>query len=195
MIVSFPPSFPPFPFPIHPFTQFLTPFLPPRFSFLQFSLPHGFSSHEIATRAGKCDYSVGFWLRAPKGTGVPRYTARAGEKGHCPYVRPLYACERNNRPDSRYQRYRWHAKKCRLSYFSGSGFKYLMRQRRMLLVGDSIMGNLFEALLCAIHAAGYQGKTLQLPRSPYVPFFLPKAHRSWHATTLGYRGLSGRDLV
>ncbi|GJP39803.1 hypothetical protein CLOM_g24143 [Closterium sp. NIES-68] len=106
----------------------------------------------------KCDYSVGFWLRAPKDAGVPRYTARAGEKGHCPYVRPLYACERNNRPDSRYQRYRWHAKGCRLTYFSGSGFKYLMRRRRMLLVGDSIMANLFEALLCAIHAAGYHGK-------------------------------------
>ncbi|CAI7889020.1 unnamed protein product [Closterium sp. NIES-53] len=130
MIVTFLPSLPPFPSP------FLPSPIPPSVRFFPPFLPP----------------------LGPPGTGVPRYTVRAGEKGHCPYVRPLYACERNNRPDSRYQRYRWHAKKCRLSYFSGSGFKYLMRQRRMLLVGDSIMGNLFEALLCAIHAAGYQGK-------------------------------------
>ncbi|CAI5473642.1 unnamed protein product [Closterium sp. Yama58-4] len=217
----------------------------------------------------KCDYSVGFWLRAPKGTGVPRYTARVGEKGHCPYVRPLYACERNNRPDSRYQRYRWHAKKCRLSYFSGTGFKYLMQQRsgpsllaeftrhllgsssphrrchcdairmtlaspcsflsaslislfpllrcllsaslplclpasmlpllsaapllsfpplcapstqpqRMLLVGDSIMGNLFEALLCAIHAAGYQGKGGAYSQFHATPFAVQFHWYAWY---------------
>ncbi|CAI5517034.1 unnamed protein product [Closterium sp. Naga37s-1] len=162
MIVTKLPSLPPFPSPFLPspippsvrfFPPFLPPLGPPMFPptlspsphFLSPSLPPPLLlSPYHATRAGKCDYSVGFWLRAPKGTGVPRYTARAGEKGHCPYVRPLYACERNNRPDSRYQRYRWHAKKCRLSYFNGSGFKYLMRQRFVPSLPMPLRRNLYD---------------------------------------------------
>ncbi|CAI7896881.1 unnamed protein product [Closterium sp. NIES-54] len=47
---------------------------------------------------------------------------------------------------------------CPISYFSSSGFRFLMRDRRMLLVGDSMMSNLFEALLCSISSVGYEGQ-------------------------------------
>ncbi|CAI5463867.1 unnamed protein product [Closterium sp. Yama58-4] len=88
----------------------------------------------------------------------PRYTTIAGHPKSCPFARSSYACERNNRPDLQYREYRWQPFDCPISYFSVSGFRFLMRDRRMLLVGDSMMSNLFEALLCSISSAGYDGQ-------------------------------------
>ncbi|CAI5967185.1 unnamed protein product [Closterium sp. NIES-65] len=103
-----------------------------------------------------CDLSNGAWIRSPK--RFPRYTTVAGRPKSCPFARSSYACERNNRPDLRYREYRWQPFDCPISYFSVSGFRFLMRDRRMLLVGDSMMSNLFEALLCSISSAGYEGQ-------------------------------------
>ncbi|CAI5524478.1 unnamed protein product [Closterium sp. Naga37s-1] len=110
-----------------------------------------------------CDLSNGAWIRSPK--RFPRYTTVAGRPKSCPFARSSYACERNNRPDLRYREYRWQPFDCPISYFSSSGFRFLMRDRRMLLVGDSMMSNLFEALLCSISSVGYEG---QYYFTPYI---------------------------
>ncbi|CAI7886547.1 unnamed protein product [Closterium sp. NIES-54] len=108
-------------------------------------------------RSAKCDYSNGLWMRG--GKRFPRYTTTDGQKRvKCPYVRSEYSCERNNRPDWHYKLFRWQPYGCSLSYFSPSGFKFIMKNKKMLLVGDSMMSNFHEALLCAIHTGGFSGQ-------------------------------------
>lgn len=108
-----------------------------------------------------CDMTQGRWIRAAN--RFPRYSAATGRSDSCPYVRSEYACERNNRPDVFYAQYRWQPATCLISYFSAPGFKYMMKNKKMLLVGDSMMSNFYEALLCAIHAGGFKGETYTIP--------------------------------
>eukprot|EP00475_Leptophrys_vorax_P028230 TRINITY_DN40760_c0_g1_i1.p1 TRINITY_DN40760_c0_g1~~TRINITY_DN40760_c0_g1_i1.p1 ORF type:complete len:422 (-),score=-18.18 TRINITY_DN40760_c0_g1_i1:227-1492(-) len=110
-------------------------------------------------KQGACDFSVGRWL--PGGKRFPRYTDEPGQSNSCPYIRSEFACDRNHRPDQNYQWYRWQPQSCLFSYFSPAGFKYMMRGKKILLVGDSMMSNFYEALLCAIHNGGWKGE-------PYV---------------------------
>ncbi|CAI5957614.1 unnamed protein product [Closterium sp. NIES-64] len=107
-----------------------------------------------------CDLSDGRWVRAAN--RFPRYTGLSGEWNSCPYIRSEYSCQRNNRPDDYYTQYRWQPDKCIISYFSAPGFKYMMRKKNMLVVGDSIMMNFYESLLCLINTGGYKGEELTL---------------------------------
>ncbi|CAI5976697.1 unnamed protein product [Closterium sp. NIES-64] len=110
-------------------------------------------------RNAKCDFTTGEWRKGTK--GFPRYTSLPGKPNSCPYVRSDFACERNGRADMRFQWYRWQPKQCMYSYFSPSGFKYMLKQKKVLLVGDSMMSNFYEALLCAIHIGGFKGEPYQ----------------------------------
>ncbi|CAI5503993.1 unnamed protein product [Closterium sp. Naga37s-1] len=111
-------------------------------------------------RNAKCDFTTGEWRKG--GTkGFPRYTSLPGKPNSCPYVRSDFACERNGRADMRFQWYRWQPRQCMYSYFSPSGFKYMLRGKKVLLVGDSMMSNFYEALLCAIHIGGFKGEAYQ----------------------------------
>ncbi|CAI7860316.1 unnamed protein product [Closterium sp. NIES-53] len=76
-------------------------------------------------RNAKCDFTTGEWRKGTK--GFPRYTSLPGKPNSCPYVRSDFACERNGRADMRFQWYRWQPRQCMYSYFSPSGFKYMLR--------------------------------------------------------------------
>ncbi|GJP44471.1 hypothetical protein CLOM_g3872 [Closterium sp. NIES-68] len=107
----------------------------------------------------RCDLTTGEWRRGTK--GFPRYTSLPGKPNSCPYVRSDFSCERNGRSDMRFQWYRWQPIKCLYTYFSPSGFKYMLKGKKVLLVGDSMMSNFYEALLCAIHIGGFKGEPYQ----------------------------------
>lgn len=130
-------------------------------------------------RGERCDYSVGKWMFDET---YPLYDSS------CPYLSSALSCQRNGRPDSYYQKWRWIPKACSLprhtphssflltSYFfltsfshnlqltkimalSMMGFRFdalkflgKMRGKRIMLVGDSIMRNQWESLVCLVQS-------------------------------------------
>lgn len=87
---------------------------------------------------------------------MPRYSGTPWAPNYCKFIRSSFNCENNNRPDSLYRELRWQPDKCNIDYFTASGWKYLMKGKKMLLVGDSVMANAYESLLCLINAGGYK---------------------------------------
>ncbi|CAF2267529.1 unnamed protein product [Brassica napus] len=88
-------------------------------------------------REEKCDYSLGKWSYDET---YPLYDS------NCPYLSSALSCQRNGRPDSYYQKWRWVPK------FDALKFLGKMRQKRIMLVGDSIMRNQWESLVCLVQS-------------------------------------------
>ncbi|CAI5458431.1 unnamed protein product [Closterium sp. Yama58-4] len=121
-------------------------------------------------RAPKCDYTAGRWIYA---ADLPRYSGNPAKTNFCPFIRSSYNCERNGRPDSLYRQLKWKAKGCDIEYFDADGFAKMMKNKRMLLVGDSIMGNLYESLLCSIYTGGYEAERGHKPLNSVKAIFFP----------------------
>ncbi|KAG9458973.1 hypothetical protein H6P81_003481 [Aristolochia fimbriata] len=93
-------------------------------------------------RKRDCDLSVGRWVFDES---YPLYDA------NCPYIGTKLSCQKNGRPDSDYQKWRWKPHGCSIPRFDALKFLGKMRGKRMMLVGDSIMRNQWESLVCLIH--------------------------------------------
>ncbi|CAA7046177.1 unnamed protein product [Microthlaspi erraticum] len=91
----------------------------------------------------RCDYSVGKWSYDET---YPLYDS------DCPYLSPALSCQGNGRPDSYYQKWRWLPKSCSLPRFNALKFLGKMRKKRIMLVGDSIMRNQWESLVCLVQS-------------------------------------------
>ncbi|KAM7262418.1 hypothetical protein ACFE04_000101 [Oxalis oulophora] len=70
----------------------------------------------------------------------------------CPYLSHAVTCQKNGRPDSEYQKWRWqpHTQSCSIPRFDALKFLGKMRRKRIMLVGDSIMRNQWESLVCLV---------------------------------------------
>ncbi|ERM98895.1 hypothetical protein AMTRI_Chr11g96090 [Amborella trichopoda] len=90
-----------------------------------------------------CDYSVGKWVFDPS---YPLYDAS------CPYISGRVSCRKNGRPDSVYEKWRWKPQGCSITRFNALAFLGKMRRKRIMLVGDSIMRNQWESLVCLVDA-------------------------------------------
>ncbi|CAN8254591.1 unnamed protein product [Cochlearia groenlandica] len=105
----------------------------------------------LQTRHGRrrdkenCDYSIGKWSYDET---YPLYDS------NCPYLSSALSCQRNGRPDSYYQKWRWipKSKACSLSRFDALKFLGKMRKKRIMMVGDSIMRNQWESLVCLVQS-------------------------------------------
>ncbi|XP_010504228.1 PREDICTED: protein trichome birefringence-like 36 [Camelina sativa] len=95
-------------------------------------------------REERCDYSVGKWTYDET---YPLY-----DSGSCPYLSSALSCQRNGRPDSNYQKWRWVPKACSLPRFNALKFLGKMRGKRIMLVGDTIMRNQWESLVCLVQS-------------------------------------------
>ncbi|GJP29914.1 hypothetical protein CLOM_g20371 [Closterium sp. NIES-68] len=126
-------------------------------------------------RAPKCDYTAGRWIL---GAGYPHYSGNPAATNFCPFIRASYNCQRNGRPDSLYQQLQWKPRACDMEYFNADGFAKMMKNKRMLLVGDSIMGNLYESLLCSIHTGGHQAERGHKPLSSVKAMHFPSFNMS-----------------
>ncbi|KAF8396415.1 hypothetical protein HHK36_018034 [Tetracentron sinense] len=92
---------------------------------------------------GSCDLSVGKWVYDQS---YPLYDA------NCPYLSTAVSCQRNGRPDSDYEKWKWKPQGCSIPRFDALDFLGRMRRRRIMLVGDSIMRNQWESLVCLVQA-------------------------------------------
>ncbi|KAL8136369.1 hypothetical protein V2J09_002370 [Rumex salicifolius] len=81
----------------------------------------------------ECDLTAGKWVFDES---YPLYEST------CPYLSTAVTCRKNGRPDSDYERWRWQPSRCSLPRY--------MRSKRIMLVGDSIMRNQWESLVCLV---------------------------------------------
>ncbi|GJP53966.1 hypothetical protein CLOM_g13075 [Closterium sp. NIES-68] len=107
--------------------------------------PSSSSAAALATPTPtKCDMSVGEWRYSKN---YPRYVS-------CPYVRSIFNCRGNGRPDRLYEKQRWVPDKCSLPRFSAKAFLAQMRGKTVGFVGDSLMSNMWESFVCLLYASG-----------------------------------------
>ncbi|CAD6237867.1 unnamed protein product [Miscanthus lutarioriparius] len=97
----------------------------------------------------QCDLFDGEWVEEPAGYGYPLYDA-----AECPFLSDQVACRRNGRPDSGYERWRWQPRGCSgRTRLGGAEALELCRNKRVVLVGDSLNRNMWESLACILYAA------------------------------------------
>nr|AVY91647.1 leaf senescence related protein-like [Saccharum hybrid cultivar SP80-3280] len=96
----------------------------------------------------QCDLFDGEWVEEPAGS-YPLYGA-----AECPFLSDQVACRRNGRPDSGYERWRWQPRGCGgRTRLGGAEALELCRDKRLVLVGDSLNRNMWESLACILYAA------------------------------------------
>ncbi|KAK4279523.1 hypothetical protein QN277_011294 [Acacia crassicarpa] len=89
----------------------------------------------------KCDFSVGKWVYDQS---YPLYDST------CPYLSTAVTCQKNGRPDSDYEKWKWKPYGCSVPRFDALRFLAKVRRKRIMLVGDSIMRNQWESLVCLV---------------------------------------------
>ncbi|KDP31784.1 hypothetical protein JCGZ_12245 [Jatropha curcas] len=94
----------------------------------------------------KCNIFDGKWVYDPEGS--PIYSA-----SECPFLSEHVSCQRNGRPDSEYERWKWEAKGCEIPRFNGADMLEKLRGKRVIIVGDSLNRNQWESLACLLYSA------------------------------------------
>ncbi|CAM8969655.1 unnamed protein product [Rhodiola kirilowii] len=97
-----------------------------------------------------CDLSNGTWVYD---VSYPLYDSNS-----CPYLSQAVTCRRNGRPDSDYEKWRWEPHGCSLQRFDALKFLAKMRKKRLMFVGDSIMRNQWESLVCLVQGVVPTGR-------------------------------------
>ncbi|XP_010271679.1 PREDICTED: protein trichome birefringence-like 36 [Nelumbo nucifera] len=95
------------------------------------------------TSMNSCDMTEGKWVYDQS---YPLYDTT------CPYLSIPVSCRRNGRPDSDYEKWKWKPHGCSIPRFDALDFLARMRRKRIMLVGDSIMRNQWESLVCLVEA-------------------------------------------
>ncbi|WOL08290.1 protein trichome birefringence-like 26 [Canna indica] len=118
------------------------------------SLPVEDSSAAVAERSGfgdeaprkeKCDLFTGEWIPNPEG---PAYTNET-----CKFIESPQNCMTNGRPDTDYLFWRWKPHGCDLPPFDAKKFLNAMRNKNWALIGDSILRNHVQSLICLLSKA------------------------------------------
>ncbi|PON37648.1 Trichome birefringence-like family [Parasponia andersonii] len=109
----------------------------------------------------KCDFSSGKWVYDQS---YPLYDS------NCPYLSTAVTCQKNGRPDSDYQKWRWKPNGCSIPRFNTLKFLAKMRNKRIMLVGDSIMRNQWESLVCLVQGVVPTGRKRVTYNGPTMAF-------------------------
>ncbi|MBA0585239.1 hypothetical protein Gorai_016023, partial [Gossypium raimondii] len=92
-----------------------------------------------------CDVFDGDWVWDET---YPLYESR-----DCSFLDEGFRCTENGRPDMFYTKWRWQPKHCNLPRFDGKVMLEMLRNKRLVFVGDSIGRNQWESLLCMLASA------------------------------------------
>ncbi|KAL6535947.1 hypothetical protein OROHE_012791 [Orobanche hederae] len=93
-----------------------------------------------------CDVFEGEWIWDD--ATYPLY----GEKD-CPFLVKQTTCLKNGRPDSFYQHWKWQPSGCSLPRFDGMKLMEMLRDKRLMFVGDSLQRSMFESMVCLVQSA------------------------------------------
>ncbi|KAE8712444.1 Protein trichome birefringence-like 11 [Hibiscus syriacus] len=89
-----------------------------------------------------CDVFDGDWVWDER---YPLY-----ESKDCSFLDEGFRCTENGRLDLFYTKWRWQPKHCNLPRFDGKVMLEMLRNKRLVFVGDSIGRNQWESLLCML---------------------------------------------
>lgn len=94
----------------------------------------------------KCNIYDGRWVYKPE--AYPSYSVK-----NCPFLEEKMSCQRNGRPDFEYEKWIWEAKDCDIPLLNGTDMVERFRNRRVILVGDSLNRNMWESLACILYSS------------------------------------------
>ncbi|XP_068653837.1 xylan O-acetyltransferase 5-like [Aristolochia californica] len=97
-------------------------------------------------KTSECDVFRGRWVYDPM--SHPLYRA-----SQCPFLSDQVRCQKNGRPDSEYEKWRWDANDCEIPRFNGTEMLERWRGKRIIIVGDSLNRNQWESLACLLYVA------------------------------------------
>ncbi|KAA8520723.1 hypothetical protein F0562_015005 [Nyssa sinensis] len=113
----------------------------------------------------KCDIFMGDWIPDPS---PPVYTNES-----CHLLEAHQNCMKNGRPDTGYLYWKWKPRDCELPKFNPRRFLDLMRNKSWAFIGDSILRNHLQSLVCTLsqveqaveiyHDKEYKSKTWHFP--------------------------------
>ncbi|EMS65527.1 hypothetical protein TRIUR3_12271 [Triticum urartu] len=118
-------------------------------------------SEQCVSGAGRCDLFHGEWVHDSTG---PAYT-----NATCRFIETPQNCMSNGRPDDGYLYWKWKPYGCDVPRFESKTFLEDMRGKHWALVGDSILRNHVQSLLCLLSKVEdptevYHDKTYQSRR-------------------------------
>jgi len=116
-------------------------------------------SHRSSLKS--CDFSYGKWVYDQT---YPLYDS------NCPYLSSAVTCLKNGRPDSEYEKWKWKPHRCSIPRFDALEFLGKMRRKRIILVGDSIMRNQWESLVCLVQSVIPTGRKTVTYAGPTMSF-------------------------
>ncbi|XP_072980028.1 protein trichome birefringence-like 23 [Typha angustifolia] len=109
------------------------------------SIPAAAPDTEEASQKEICDLFTGEWMPNPSG---PAYT-----NASCRFIEPPQNCMTNGRPDTGYLYWRWKPSDCNLPPFDAVKFLTAMQNKSWALIGDSILRNHIQSLICLLSKA------------------------------------------
>ncbi|XP_010416101.1 PREDICTED: protein trichome birefringence-like 31 [Camelina sativa] len=92
-----------------------------------------------------CNVFEGQWVW--DNVSYPLYTEKS-----CPYLVKQTTCQRNGRPDSYYQNWRWKPNSCDLPRFDALKLLDVLRNKRLMFIGDSVQRSTFESMVCMVQS-------------------------------------------
>ncbi|WOH00260.1 hypothetical protein DCAR_0519618 [Daucus carota subsp. sativus] len=98
-----------------------------------------------------CNVFEGKWIW--DNVSAPHYT-----EDSCSYLVKQVTCKRNGRTDSEYQNWRWQPSACNLPRFNALKLLEMLRNKRLMFVGDSIQRGMFDSMVCLVQSVIADGK-------------------------------------
>ncbi|XP_021775604.1 protein trichome birefringence-like 40 [Chenopodium quinoa] len=92
----------------------------------------------------KCNMFDGRWVYNPE------ESRSSYDSIKCPFVEEKMSCQENGRPESEYEKWIWEARDCDIPAFNGTDMLERLRNKRMILAGDSLNRNMWESLTCLL---------------------------------------------
>ncbi|KAK1414345.1 hypothetical protein QVD17_30089 [Tagetes erecta] len=83
----------------------------------------------------------------------PLYTEES-----CPLLVKQVTCQKNGRPDSSYQNWKWQPDECNLPRFNALKLLEILRDKRLMFVGDSVQRSMFDSMVCLVQSVIPEGK-------------------------------------
>ncbi|KAL8041593.1 hypothetical protein ABFS82_10G173100 [Erythranthe guttata] len=97
---------------------------------------------ELVKSLLNCDLFDGNWV---KDESYPLY-----KPGSCSLIDDQFNCFANGRLDNGYHKLKWKPKACTLPRLDGGHMLELLREKRLVFVGDSLNRNMWESLICIL---------------------------------------------
>lgn len=94
----------------------------------------------------KCNMFDGKWVY--KSDEYPNYDIST-----CPFIEDKMSCRKNGRPDFEYEKWRWEPNDCDIPLFNGRDMLERLRNKRVIIVGDSLNRNMWESLACLLYTS------------------------------------------